>query len=194
MIRAANRHEGPSRRAAAAATVPAWSGPAALACYLAHASTHVRRGRPEDLLWTCNVAALLVAVGLLARRPAVTAVGTLWLAAGTPLWLADLLAGGEFLPTSLFTHFGSLSLGLLSARRDGVPRHTWWRALLGLIALQQLARLVTPREANVNMAFRVYGPLAHIAPSYPAYWALSTALFALGFALLSYTLGRLAAR
>jgi hypothetical protein len=168
-------------------------GGLALGCYLAHAVDCVLRGHVEDLLWTCNVASAVIALGLLARRPAITAPGTVVLAAGMPLWVADLAAGGEFIPTSIFTHVGSLAVGIWSARADGIPRHTWWRALVGMAALQVVTRAVTPPAANVNMAFSVYAPARALTTSYPLYWTVSAVLFAGAFAALSH-FGRLLAR
>jgi len=43
----------------------------------------------------------------------------------------------------------------VGAARLGVPRQSWWKALLALAALILLCRAVTPEKANVNVAFRV---------------------------------------
>lgn len=67
----------------------AW-GAAACAFYATHGSFHVLRGHPEDLLWACHLGALGVGVGLLLRKPALNAIGFLWLCVGTVLWGVDL--------------------------------------------------------------------------------------------------------
>src|SRR5262249_56943207 len=86
-------------------------------------------------------------------------------------------AGGEFTPTSVLTHVGGLVIGLVGLWRLGMPAQVWWKALLALAALQQLCRWVTPREANVNVAFAVYPWMEAYFSSYWRYWAASLLLF-----------------
>jgi hypothetical protein len=161
-------------------------GVAALAGYAIHGVFHLRHGRPEDLLWTCHLGAALVGVGLIAasgRRAwgaSVDGVGALWLLLGTPLWLLDLAGGGEFFPTSLGTHVVGLAMGLVGVWKLGMPRGTWWKATAALVALMGLCRLVTPREANVNVAFAIqHGWEEHFA-SHASYLACMIA-FAAGY-------------
>lgn len=140
--------------------------------YAIHAAYHVAEGHPEDALWACHLATLLVAAGLLLRRPLPAAIGVAWLALGIPLWIADLAGGGAFLPTSLLTHVGGLVLGLHGLSRMGVPAKLWWKALLSLWGLQLVTRAVTPPAANVNLAFRVWDGYERTFPSYRLYLAL----------------------
>jgi hypothetical protein len=146
----------------------AW-GALALAFYAIHAGHHLLRGHPEDLLWACHLGVVCVGVGFLARLPAVNAVGFLWIATGDVLWLVGLASGGEFIPTSLFTHGGGLALGALGLARFGMPRHTWWRAVLAFFVLQQLCRFGTPPQANVNLAHAVWSGWEEVFPSTIAY-------------------------
>ncbi|MBI3890782.1 MAG: hypothetical protein HY303_04555 [Candidatus Wallbacteria bacterium] len=134
-----------------------------------HGRVHLARGHAEDLLWACYVANLLIAAGLLMRWAGCNAVGTLWLATGLPIWLLDLAGGGEFFPTSLLTHVGGLVTGLAGLRVMGVPDGTWWRAALGFLALIFASRWLTPPEANVNVAFRVWNGWERRFSSYSVY-------------------------
>lgn len=154
-------------------------GALALAFYAIHAGHHLLRGHPEDLLWACHLGAVCVGVGLLARLPLVNAVGFLWLVTGDVLWLVDLLRGGELIPTSLFTHAGGLALGALGIARFGMPRHSWWRATLAFFVLQQICRITTPPQANVNLAHAVWSGWEEFFPSTVGY---QIALFAIGAA------------
>jgi hypothetical protein len=158
----------------------AWGG-LALAFYAIHAGHHLLRGHPEDLLWACHLGAVCVGVGLLARLPAVNAVGFVWLATGDSLWLLDLASGGEFIPTSLFTHVGGLALGALGLARFGMPRHTWWRATLAILVLQQLCRFTTPPQANVNLAHAVWSGWEEVFPSTIGYQIALLAIGAVSF-------------
>jgi hypothetical protein len=127
----------------------------AVACYAAHAAFHTLHGRWYDALWSCHVAAMLVGVGLLTGRPTVNAVGVLLGCMGLPLWLLDLAGGGELFPTSILTHVVALLIGLYGVSRLGMPRGAWWKATATLVALIGLCRLLTPPEANVNVAFAI---------------------------------------
>src|SRR5689334_12253994 len=79
-------------------------GIGALSCYAIHALFHLSRGEWYDLFWACHVAAIFVGIGLLTRSATINGIGVLLGLMGLPLWLADLAAGSEFLPTSLLTH------------------------------------------------------------------------------------------
>lgn len=144
-------------------------GIAAIVCYTIHAGYHLVSGHPEHILWACHLGALIVGVGLLTEKPVVAGIGTLFLCMGTPLWLMELLAGGAFMPTSIFTHVGGLVIGLVGTYHVGLPRGTWWKSVAALAALIALARLVTPAEANVNIAFDVQAGYENYFPSYPVY-------------------------
>lgn len=162
----------------------------ALAFGLTHAVNHVLRGETEDLLWVCNVAPLVLALGCLLARPTFVAVPLLWLSFGTPMWLVDLATGGEVIWTSIPTHVGCPLLALFVARKLGFPRSSWLYAAGGLAALMLLCRLVTPRASNVNLAFDVWAGWQDVFPTYGPYFAL---LFA-GSTATFFVFGRLYAR
>jgi hypothetical protein len=154
-----------------------WLGLLALAFYAVHCAWHVRQGHPENVLWACHLAAAVVGVGLLGGWPTCVAVGVTWLAVGVPLWLIDVATGGEFTPTSVLTHLGGLVVGLIGLWQLGMPAGVWWKALLGLAALQQLCRWVTLPEENVNVAFSVYPWMKAYFSSYWLYYAVMVLLF-----------------
>jgi hypothetical protein len=168
-----------------------WLGLLALAFYAVHCAYHVRQGHPEDVLWACHVAAAVVGVGLLGGWATVVAVGVTWLVAGVPLWVFDVATGGEFNPTSVLTHVGGLVVGLVGLWHLGMPSQVWWKALLALAALQQLCRWVTPREANVNVAFAVYPWMEPYFASYWRYCAAMLLLFGAAFFVTELALRKL---
>jgi hypothetical protein len=163
----------------------------ALGFYAVHAGYNLRYGHPENLLWACHVAALAIGVGLLGGWATPAAIGVIWLAVGVPLWLIDVLTGGEFTPTSILTHVGGLVVGFVGLRHLGMPAGAWWKALLAMLALQQLCRWVTPAEANVNVAFSVYPWMQPYFASYARYFLAMTALFAGLFFAADYALRKL---
>jgi hypothetical protein len=150
----------------------AWCGALALLFFGVHAAVHVVRREPWDLLWSCNVACLLVGIGCVSGHALPVAIGVLWLSFGVPLWLIDLATGGAMLPTSPLTHVGGLALGLAGTRELGWPAGAWWKAVAGLGLLTEACRFVTPRAANVNLAFSVWGGWETRFPSHVVYLAL----------------------
>ncbi len=124
--------------------------------YAIHAGFWVVRGVPENALWTCHIASFLIGAGMIFLRPRLAAVGLLWVMMGLPLWILDLSAGGEFLPTSALTHVGAPATALFFFRRTAFPRGSWWRAVLVLGLLVLLTRLITPAEENVNLAHGIW--------------------------------------
>ncbi|HET9931695.1 MAG TPA: hypothetical protein VFQ35_13435 [Polyangiaceae bacterium] len=148
-------------------------GVAALLCYAIHAGSHVLAGRPAEVLWACHVATLLVGAGALSENATLVGIGVSWLAFGNPLWILDLMTGGEFLLTSPLTHVGGLVLGCIALRQLPPPAKTiWWKAALAFLALLVLTRALTPPSANVNLAFAVAPGWERAFPSYPLYFLL----------------------
>ena len=142
-------------------------GALALGCSALHTGNHLAHGDHwSNALWACNVATVLVGVGLLARAPAANAIGLLWVSVGLPLWLIDLAGGSPFLATSSLIHLPPILAGAWGARRMGVPRGSAWRAFAALAALQILCRLITPPVENVNMVFAMEPTWQKLFPSY----------------------------
>lgn len=118
-----------------------------------HALCQVHAGRPENLLWACHVADLCVGLGLLVRWPTLVAGGVLMLSIGIPLWLINLGFGGAFYPTSVLTHFGGFTAGLLGLRRLPSARFDWLTAVALVATLLVASRAVTDPARNINLAF-----------------------------------------
>lgn len=173
--------------------VPRAWGWLALACYLVHALELVVRFPVANLLWSCDVAAVLVSIGLLTARPLPVAVGCFMFIPGNLVWSLDLAWGGELLPTAPLTHGVVFSLSILGARRLGVPRGTWWVATLAMAACTAAARVVGPESENVNLAFRIPPGWEEPWPSHGAYVATWTVLIAATFAALQAALRRFGA-
>ena len=165
-------------------------GVAALVCYAVHATFHLVHGRPQELLWACHLGAALVGVGLLCSSATMNGIGLLFLLMGTPLWLMDLAGGGEFYPTSCFTHLGGLAIGLYGARRLGLPSGAWWKTVAALVTLILICRLVTPPPANVNVAFAIYPPWDKVFSSHLVYLATMMTAAAVYFGVSGYVLRR----
>lgn len=130
-------------------------GGLALAIYVLHTANHLAHGRAYDLLWVCNLATALLAIGCLARAPALAAISLLWLCVGTALWLLDAFTGGEVIWTGILTHVGGTAVAAFAVAGLGMPRGTWYRAVAAAAVIVAITRLVTSPEHNVNLAFAV---------------------------------------
>jgi len=151
-------------------------GSIAIAGYAIHAGVHLTRGEPQDLLWACHIAALLVGFGLVFRSPTLNAIGLLWSCFGTPMWLLDLAVGGEWIPTALLTHGAAMAFGIVGVRRLGLPRAAAPKAMASFVPLWAITRAVTPAPANVNVAFSVYQGWQQWFTSYPPYFVMLLAV------------------
>ncbi len=160
--------------------------------FVVHGGNHLLRGEAHDLLWLCNVAPAVLAVGCAARRAGPVAVAVLWLTYGTPMWALDMLTGGEVIVTSFLPHVVCLSVGVAAARELGVPRRAWLRASLGMIGLMVASRLVTPPGPNVNLVFSVWAGWEGYFPRHDLYLLLGVASSTLTFVVFERVLAGLA--
>lgn len=159
-------------------------GLAGVTFFLLHLISSLRDAEGMRALWACHIASLLAGTGILLRRAPLVGIGVLWLLAGIPLWCVYLAIGEPFHPTSLLTHFGGFAVGCHGLSLLGMPRGVWWKALAGLWVLLGIARLTSPPELNVNLAFHVYQRGVHFDGQYPASLLMlsltSTGLFYIG--------------
>ena len=165
-------------------------GLAAVAFFLSHVAYHWRFGDMNNALWACHVASLLIGIGALTNRNDVTAIGVLWLVVGIPMWFLHLASGGEFIPTSVFTHGGGAIVGAAVIHQQRWPRGGWWKACVALFAWVGLTRLVTPPELNVNLAFRIPGPTTSGTISHAQYLGLMAAVMTTIFLVADLLLRR----
>ena len=157
-----------------------------------HAAYHIGRGHAGEMLWMCNASVVLLAVGLTTRADRVIGVGTLWILVGLPLWLDHVLSGrGVLLPTSILSHVGGFVIALLSTRRRGLAKGSWWRAGAAMVAVWVVARLITSPVDNVNLAFRIWPGWERYSTSFPLYLAGSGSTVVLAFVLFEWTARKL---
>lgn len=159
-------------------------GAAALACWLVHGGHHVASGTAHDLLWGCNVAVPLLAVGTFFGHRLASAVALSWLAFGTPIWLLDLATGKNMIPTSVLVHLVAPAIGVDAARRLGWPTGAWRWACVAAIFLLVATRLVGSERTNVNLAFRVHDGWEDRFRSHPLFLLLLVLTSALVFFLV----------
>ncbi|WP_438011560.1 hypothetical protein WME89_24740 [Sorangium sp. So ce321] len=163
-------------------------GGLAVMAFVIHGGNHVRRGSPQDLLWMCNVAPLLLAAGCFFAKPDLAAIALLWLAFGTPIWMLDIATGSGLILTTFLPHVLCPIVAVLAVREMGLPRRAWLKATGALLALVGLTRALTSPAANVNLSHRVWAGWEAMFPQYYRFLAIVAAAAALTFFALDRAL------
>lgn len=145
-------------------------GLAPLGIFIFHVHYHASRGNWGETLWMCIMSNLLLGLGLLLGWPGLVRLGVIWLIPGLPLWIMDTIRVGWVTVISVCTHVVAPMVGLAALRRIGAARNTWLHAFLWFLLLQELARLFTPQELNVNVAHTMYPGWERVFGAYWQYW------------------------
>jgi hypothetical protein len=168
-----------------------WLGLLPLIFFLAHGLYYVRHGGLGYLLWMCNIGNLVLAIGLFLGRPVIIRLAVFWLIPGLPLWIWYMVLRGGWLLTSTFTHVGGLVVGLFALSKIRADRRAWLYAFAWYLLAQQISRLTTPAELNVNAAHRIYTGWENVFNAYWQFWLLSTLMVGVGLWVMGLMLLKL---
>jgi hypothetical protein len=178
-----------------------------LAALGVHALQLLRTTSLIELLWSCHLATITLAIGVLWRKRTAVATGWLFhLSIGLPAWLVEIVLtrgtfGAATLDTGLFAtstlvHLLPIAVGGWWLRRGGFALS--WRAMLWAWLIQAaaipLSRPFTPPELNINLAHGVWPALS---PSFPRLWvfqASACAVCAITVMLVAMGINWIAAR
>ena len=162
-----------------------------LALFIARFAELYGKGETPHILWVCHISNLLIAIGLFLGNMELIRVSVLWLIIGAPLWPIDVIRTGVLDITSVGTHYVGLVIGLLAMRGRGMGKYSWLYALIWFLLLQQLARMFTPPELNVNIAHSIYPGWEQFFSAYWQYLIFITAGEAISLRLISVVLSRI---
>lgn len=186
--------------------LPRWPGWLLLAALGLHAINLARTTSLAELLWSCHIATLCLALGVLFRVRTAVATGWLFhLAIGLPAWLVEIVVtrgtfGAAKVDTWLFTtstlvHLLPIAVGVLWLRRGGFGIS--WRVMLfaWLIqaALIPLSRPFTPPELNINLAHGVWPAVMRSFPRLWVFQAAACAVCAISVLVVATAINALAA-
>jgi hypothetical protein len=143
-----------------------------------------------QILWWCTISNLGLGLSMLLGFERGVWIFSFMLILGTPIWLLDVWATGDFTIYSVFTHVISPALGIYSVRKLSVPRGIWWQGMIYYFSLILIARALTPPALNVNLAHDVYAAAKPFIQNYWLYTAMNSILLAMSL----YVLGRLASQ
>lgn len=148
---------------------------------------------PEQILWSCHISNLLLAIGMFLVHPLMIRIAVFWLILGVPPWIIDMVVSRLITPVSIFSHLGGVVMALVALRQVRAVRGSWRYSLIYFLVLQQITRALTVPGpyTNVNVAHFAYGPWQHLFNSYWKYWVVNTALVAVTLWLMDWALAKL---
>jgi hypothetical protein len=168
-----------------------WLGALIIGALVWHAATKLTDHHLAEMLWVCHVASLVLAIGLLAGRHALVAVGLLMhLSWGAPAYLLDVIATRSTTVTSVLVHALPLGAGLAAVAAHGWPRGLVLRAWLFFFPWVPLCYVATDPALNINLAHAPWPPLAAVLPGLWASWAFNAGGSLLAFSAIDRLLAR----
>lgn len=117
-----------------------------------------------------------MALAIVVRKRLLMHVSALWLIAGLPLWAIDLWQFRQLSLSTFLGHLGGGTIAVLALYRTGMERGVWPVALGWYLLVQQVCRLWTRPELNVNLAHSCRGLGSLNIPDYCWYWLVTTLL------------------
>jgi hypothetical protein len=156
-----------------------------------HANYYLEVGGLSHMLWMCNIGNLMLAVGLFLAQPVLIRLAVIWLVPGLPVWLLFVVKPGGWILTSFFAHAGGLMVGLIGIQRVRASRWMWLQALAWYLFVQEICRLYTPAELNVNVAHQIYGGFETTFSSYWQFWLFGTLVVAVCLWIIGLVLWKL---
>ncbi len=150
-----------------------------LLIYLLHFWRNWGLGHPGHGLWMCHVSNLALAFGLMLPQPVLVRVAVIWSIPGIPLWIMDMMRTGEMPVITFFSHLGGPVIGLAGLAQVRADRYMWLYGTGWYLLIQQVCRMVTAPELNVNVAHTMYEGWDRLFGAYWQYWLFTTASAAL---------------
>ncbi len=162
--------------------------------FLARVIEYVFKAKtPEQILWSCHVSNLMLAIGILCYFPWLIRIAAFWQILGLPPWAIDMVVSKLVTPVSVFSHLGGVIVAFLALWVVRAKRGSWLPSLLYFIVLQQITRLLTVPGpyTNVNVAHFAYGGMKNWFGNYWTYWLANTAATALTLWILDWGFAKL---
>jgi hypothetical protein len=156
--------------------------------FILHANYYLRVGGIQHMLWMCNIGNLVLAVGLFLACPILIRLAVIWLIPGLPIWLWFVVKPGGWILTSFFAHAGGLIVGLMALNKVRASRWMWLQAFVWYLFMQEICRLFTPPELNVNVAHLIHGGYETMFATYWQFWVFMSLLVLAGLWVIGVAL------
>ncbi len=156
-------------------------GLAPLTVYGIHFVRNWTHTYPDHGLWMCHVSNLALGFGLLLACPVFVRLAAIWFVPAIPLWVMDMMRTGETPAITFVSHLGGLAVAMVALRQVRASRFMWIQGVVWYLFIQQLSRMFTRPELNINVAHTMYEGWERVFPVYWQYWIFTTlsAAFAL---------------
>ena len=145
-----------------------------LAIYLVHFHYNWSQGNPGHGLWMCHVSNAVLGLGLLLYIRPMIRLAAIWFVPAIPLWIMDMMRTGQMPAITFVSHLGGLTVSLIALRRVRADRYIWLYGMAVYLLVQQVCRMVTPPELNVNVAHAMYPGWDRLFSAYWQYWIYTT--------------------
>jgi hypothetical protein len=149
---------------------------------------------PEQMLWSCHVSNLMLAVGMFLGNPLLIRVAVFWQLLGLPPWIyattVEMIWTKPVTLVSIFSHLGGSIVAIFAIREVGAKRWSWFPSLIYFVVLQQITRMLTDPGpyTNVNVAHYAYGNMKDWFAVYWKYWVVNTSIVALTLIIIEFVL------
>ena len=143
-----------------------------IAIFIARLIQYIQVGAPDWILSSCNVANLMLGLGMIFGAPLFVRMAAIWLIIGLPMWIIDAVVTHELWWSSIYSHLGGLLIGLYAIRKARATGRSWLPALVWFIFLQMLTRYTTAPGLNVNIAHYPYELVKGWFSSYWLFWPI----------------------
>lgn len=127
-----------------------------------------------NILWLCNISALLAGVALLLGMRQMAPIGATFMILGLSAWLMNIAVNNGFEePVSYITHFSFAAAALYIFVCIPVGRRLWAGCFCWWLLCQLLSRLFTPPELNINLAFSIWPGWERMFSNFFSFWCFT---------------------
>jgi len=124
-----------------------------------------------ELLYGCQVSALITGIGLYFHRRFLVGLGLVFASGmGIPMWLILVATTGTTHVLSVILHVLPPCAAAVYVKRHGLPRHAWLGALLMFTILLPISHYGTDPALNVNLSHRPTVELMYFVPWFWGAW------------------------
>jgi hypothetical protein len=160
------------------------AGALALVFWAAHVvPKYVLSEKQEGIFWLCHLGTLFVGIGGLAKMWFFNAVGLCWLSFGVICWAIDIASGEKARLSSVLSHVGGWTIGLVLAKIMGFPPYASAMAFILGVVVMRVTREVTPPASNINAAFEVHPAFRRVFHNHTVFIIVCAAMAAAIFAV-----------
>jgi hypothetical protein len=142
----------------------------------------------ENIVWWCNISALLTGVSLIFRMQQTALVGATFMIIGLAGWFMNVIINNMFENTiSYITHFSYACIAVYLFYKIPADHYLWLRCFVWYLLCQLFSRIFTSPAENINLAFSIWPGWDQFFENYIPFWIFIT----LGCVVFLFVLNRI---